>query len=605
MIDQAPSQSETPFPIVGVGASAGGLDAFTQLLHVLPADTGLAFVLVQHLDRSHTSLLPAALAKTTAMQVRQAEHGMRVEPNQVYVIAPNTNIAIQDGALEVSVRPNDGPSAHLAVDFFLRSLAAELGSRAIGVILSGSASDGTDGLRAIREADGITFAQAPSTAKFASMPQNAIAAGVVDYVLEIDALGRELARLSRDPYVRQHLPEALDLDEPLRAELFSRVHSAIGVDFSEFKPATVKRRLARRIALRGMVDLRSYLKLLEAEPQEVRALFEDMLIHVTSFFRDAEMFDSLRTHVFPEILKHKPEGAPLRVWVAGCSTGEEAYSIAMAWREFAAETGASQQLQIVGSDLSELAIGKARLGIYNESAMQGVSDKRRKLHFSPLGGNQRVQKGLRDLCVFVRHDLLRDPPFSKLDLISCRNVLIYFDPESQARVLATLHYCLNQPGFLVLGRSESVSAFRHLFSRVDQTTKIFERIATANAQSFPPQVLATMHPAEIVPRRSGARETSRSTPLVSILPGRRVDQRRSGRRVVSRRHRRLPASGTRPTARQSDRDGARRPRRGTTHDDCTSPARQPGCEVSARRGRPRRRLDQTLRRRRRTVHRTA
>jgi two-component system CheB/CheR fusion protein len=487
--------SDTPvrpsFPIVGVGASAGGLEAFTQLLQRLPPDTGLAFVLIQHLDRTHPSLLTESLAKTTAMPVRQVEHGMRPKPNHVYVIAPNTDIAMHDGELAVSARLSEGSSSHLPVDFFLRSLAAEVGSRAIGVILSGSASDGTDGLRAIREADGITFAQDPRSARFASMPQSAIDAGVVDYTLDLAALADELVRLSRHPYVQPQVEEAQDADGRLRDELFSRVHSAIGVDFSEFKPSTVKRRIARRIALRRVADLRAYLKLLDTEPNEIRALFEDMLIHVTSFFRDAETFESLRAHVFPEILKHKPDGAPVRIWVAGCSTGEEAYSIAIAWIEFATDAGASQQLQIFGSDLSELAIEKARSGVYSESAMHGVSDERRKRHFSTFEGSYRINKIVRDVCVFVRHDLLRDPPFSKLDLVSCRNVLIYFDQGLQEKLVPILHYCLNQPGFLVLGRSENVSGFRHLFSIVDKPCKVFARIATSNSQVFAPRALAT------------------------------------------------------------------------------------------------------------------
>lgn len=490
MLNVADAPLRPSFPIVGVGASAGGLEAFTQFLQRLPPDTGLAFVLIQHLDRAHPSLLTEALAKATAMPVRPVEHGRRLEPNHVYVIAPNTDIAIHEGEFVVSVRPSEGPSSHLPVDFFLRSLAAELGSRAIGVILSGSASDGTDGLRAIREADGITFAQDPRSAKFASMPQSAIDARVVDYTLDIASLADELVRLSHHPYVQPHEPEARDTDEHLRDELFARVRSAIGVDFSEFKPSTVKRRIARRIALRRVADLRSYVKLLDTEPNEIRALFEDMLIHVTSFFRDAEMFESLRAQIFPEILKHKPGGAPVRIWVAGCSTGEEAYSLAIAWHEFAAECGASAQLQIFGSDLSELAIEKARSGAYSESAMHGVSDERRKCHFSAFEGIHRIHKRVRDLCVFVRHDLLRDPPFSKLDLISCRNVLIYFDQGLQEKLVPTLHYCLNQPGFLVLGRSENVSAFRHLFSVVDKPSKIFARLATSNSQMFAPRALA-------------------------------------------------------------------------------------------------------------------
>ncbi|HET6337045.1 MAG TPA: chemotaxis protein CheB [Polyangiales bacterium] len=504
MLNPAESNSRLLFPIVGIGASAGGLEAFTQLLQRLPQDTGYAFVLIQHLDRTHSSLLTEALAKTTAMPVRQVEHGMKIEPNHVYVIAPNTDIAIHEGALVVSARSSDGVNAHLPVDFFLRSLADELGARAIGVILSGSASDGTEGLRAIRAADGITFVQNPHSAKFASMPQSAIDAGVVDYALDIGALADELVRLSHHPYEQPDVQGVSDADETLREELFERVRTAIGVDFSEFKPSTLKRRLARRIALRGMADLRSYLTLLDAEPEEIRALFEDMLIHVTSFFRDAEVFESLRTRVFPEISRHKPEGSHFRVWVAGCSTGEEVYSIAIAWLEFAAETGTSHRLQIFGSDLSELAIGKARAGIYSDSALYGVNDERRKQHFSACEGGHRIHKRVRDLCVFVRHDLLRDPPFSKLDLVSCRNVLIYFDRELRQKIVPTLHYCLNQPGFLMLGRSENVSGFRHLFSQVDKPNKVFTRLATANSQSFAPRTVSTIRPPGMVVDRLGA-----------------------------------------------------------------------------------------------------
>ena len=289
------------FPIVGVGASAGGLEAFTQLLRCLPPDTGLAFVLIQHLDPTHPSLLSEALAKATAMPVRQAEHGLRVDPSHVYVIAPNTEIAIHEGLLVLSPRRTEG-KAHLPIDFFMRSLATELGSQAIGVILSGSASDGTEGLRAIRAEDGITFAQDPRSAKFASMPQSAIDAGVVDYCMDIPQLAGELVRLSRHPYEQPSEPEPRDADDKLRSQIFARVRSAIGVDFSEFKSSTVQRRLARRLALRGAPDLRAYLTLLDTDPNEVRMLFEDMLIHVTSFFRDAEVFQALRARVFPEIV---------------------------------------------------------------------------------------------------------------------------------------------------------------------------------------------------------------------------------------------------------------------------------------------------------------
>ena len=480
------------FPIVGVGASSGGLEGFTQLLRCLPADTGMAFVLVQHLDRWSPSLLGAVLEKATAMPVHQADHGMRVEPDHVYVIAPNTDLAIREGLLVLSPRI-EGPQVHLPVDFFLRSLAQELRSRAIGVILSGSASDGTDGLRAIRSQDGITFAQDPRFAKFPGMPQSAIDAGVVDYCVGIEELAAELVRLSHHPYEQQHAPPTADSDQEIRDAIFARIRSTIGIDFAEFRPSTVTRRLSRRLALRHMPDLRSYLALLEAEPNEIRALYEDMLIHVTSFFRDPDAFAALRTQVFPEIIKNKPAGATVRMWVAGCATGEEVYSLAIEWLEFAAVLETPLFLQIFGSDLSEIAVLKARVGVYSDSAMNGVSEERRKQYFGKVDGGYRINKTVREQCVFIRHDLVRDPPFSRLDLVSCRNVLIYFAHALQKKVLTTLHYALGQPGFLVLGRSENILGLTHLFSFADKAHKIFMRSAAPSSLSFVPRVEQARH----------------------------------------------------------------------------------------------------------------
>jgi len=472
------------FPVVGIGASAGGLEAFSQLLECLPADTGMAFVLIQHLDRTHPSLLREALAKTSTMPVRQAEQGMQVAPGHVYVIGPNTCISMHHGLLQLSPRGTE-PSQHLPVDFFLQSLAKELGSRAIGVVLSGSASDGTEGLRAIRAEDGIALAQDPRSAKFPGMPQSAIDAGVVDYCLKIPELAKELVRLSHHPYEQQLPAEALH--EGQREAIFARIQVAVGVDFREYKPPTIARRLARRLAVRGVDNLEAYLTLLEREPDEAAALCEDLLIHVTSFFRDPEVFDALRSQVFPAILKHKTDGSAVRIWVAGCSTGEEVYSLAIALSEFLGDSGASHPIQIFGSDVSEAAIQRARAGVYSDAVMRDVSEERRKRYFNKVDGGQRISKSVRDQCVFVRHDLGRDPPFSKLDLASCRNLLIYFDQALHARVLQTLHYCLNQPGFLLLGRSENISGASSLFGVVDKANKIFMRSAAASSLRFAPR----------------------------------------------------------------------------------------------------------------------
>ena len=494
MLDMDEPHPPLAFAIVGVGASSGGLEGFTQLLRCLPPDTGLAFVLIQHLDRTHPSLLREVLAKATTMPVLQAEHEMPVEPSHVYVIPPNADMAIHEGRLVLSPR-TEAPKAHLPVDFFMRSLAAELGGRAIGVILSGSASDGTDGLRAIRAEGGITFVQDPRSAKFASMPQSALDAGVVDHCMGIDQLADELVRLSRHPYVRPQTLAASETEAAVRDKIFARVRDALGVDFSEFKLSTVTRRLARRMALRNVVDLSAYLVLLDAEPDEIRALYEDMLIHVTSFFRDPELFDSLRTLVFPQILEHKPEGGVVRIWVAGCSTGEEVYSLAIALLELPAMQVRRVSIQIFGSDVSEAAIQKARAGTFSDGAMHGVSDEQRKRFFAKVEGGYRINKAVREHCVFVRHDLVRDPPFSKQDIVSCRNVLIYFDQGLQKKVLPTLHYCLNQPGFLVLGRSENVTGLSQLFSVVDKTNKIFARTAAASSLRFVPRSELELTPA--------------------------------------------------------------------------------------------------------------
>ena len=476
---------DTSFPIVGIGASAGGLEAFSQLLKHLPSDSGMAFVLIQHLDPTHPSLLCEALAGTTEMTVRQAEDGALMEPDHVYVIPPRADIAVRGGRLTLRPRPTDGHEPHLPVDGFLRALAAERGRQAIGVVLSGTASDGTEGLRAIKAEDGITFAQEPGSAKFGGMPRSAIQAGVVDYCLPLPDLARELVRLSRHPYVTAPEPRPEGGDDRALAEILALVRSAAGVDFTEYKAPSFERRLARRMALRRVDGLPEYLSLLRSQPEEARLLYEDLLIHVTSFFRDPEVFESLKALVFPEVVKQKPPGVPLRLWVTGCSTGEEVYSLGMSLLEFLG--GSSRPIQIFGSDVSGKAVERARAGLYADSAMSGVSEVRRKRYFIKTEHGYQITKSVRDLCVFVQHDLARDPPFSRLDLVSCRNVLIYFDKALQKRALLTLHYALRQPGFLLLGRSENISGFNHLFVPADKANKIFARTARESELRFAPR----------------------------------------------------------------------------------------------------------------------
>jgi two-component system CheB/CheR fusion protein len=475
------------FPIVGVGASAGGLDAFTQLLKQLPPDSGMAFVLIQHLDPTRTSLLRDALAGVTQMVVSQPEDGTPIQANHVYVIPPDADISMQASTLTLVPRTADSPRLHLPIDFFFRSLAAARGSQAIGVVLSGTASDGTEGLRAIKAENGITFAQSPRSAKFGEMPRSAVDSGAVDYALEIPELAQELVRLSRHPYVAaREAPPPSAGDATLMSQILMVVRNGIGVDFSEYKAPTFERRLARRMALRRAEGLQDYLALLQGDPEEIRALYEDVLIHVTSFFRDREVFEALESKILPAILAQKTPGAPIRLWVAGCSTGEEVYSLGISLLEILGNS--SRSIQIFGSDLSEAIITKARAGVYPDGALREMSEERRRRYFVKTDRGYRINKTVRDLCVFVQHDLARDPPFAKLDLVSCRNVLIYFDLALQKRIIPTFHYSLNQPGYLLLGRSESVSGFSQLFSVVDKANKIFARTAVPSALRFAPRL---------------------------------------------------------------------------------------------------------------------
>ncbi|MFL5262706.1 MAG: CheR family methyltransferase, partial [Anaeromyxobacteraceae bacterium] len=466
-------------PVVGIGASAGGVEAVAELLRCLPVDTGMAFVLVQHLDPDHESLLPRVLSRATRMPVAQVEHGVCVAADRVYVIPPNADLSLHGPVLQLSPRRAVSGHPFLPIDAFFRTLAEDRARRAIGIVLSGAASDGTDGLRAVQEHDGITLVQDPRTAKFPGMPQSAIGAGVADRVLTVPEIARELVRLSRHPYVApvDREPTGAADGDALRAEIRALVRNTAGLDFDDYKPAPFERRLARRMALREVTGLEEYAALLRKSRPEVEALSEDLLVRVTSFFRDPGAFDALKAKVVPRILARKPDGATIRVWIPGCASGEEAYSIAMALLEMIDESRRALGIQIFATDASERTIEKARAGVYPEAALREVGDERRRRYFGRVDGGYRVTKALRDLCVFVRHDLARDPPFSKVDLVSCRNVLIYFRTTLQKKVIATFHYALNDPGFLLLGRSENLTGFARLFSPVDRANKLFERKA--------------------------------------------------------------------------------------------------------------------------------
>jgi len=466
------------FPVVAVGASAGGLAAFTALLQAVPPATGMAFVLIQHLEPQHKSALTALLSKATSMPVAEVSDGMTVEPNHVYVIPPNKDMTIRGGALRLSPRSRASGLPH-PIDNFSAALAEEQGNAAVGVILSGTGTDGTYGLKAIKAAGGVTFGQDPQTAEWSAMPVSAITAGSVDFVLPPRLIAAELARIGRHPYLAEarEVPEGSDLDK-----ICVILRSMVGVDFRLYKQTTVRRRISRRMALKKVSALNKYAQMLRQNPEEAQALADDLFIHVTSFFRDPECFRALRKRSLAKLRMKPPAGDALRIWVAGCSTGEEAYSIAMLLLEELGERAGRVRIQIFGTDVQERAVEQARAGIYTEAAVAGVSAARRKRFFIRADNGWQIHQSVRDLCVFARHDLVRDPPFSRLDLISCRNVLIYMGPALQKRVLSVFQYALKPGGFLFLGNSESIGEdYAEVFGAKDRVHRIFSRKTTAGA----------------------------------------------------------------------------------------------------------------------------
>ena len=477
---EAPPRDATIIPVAGIGGSAGGLEVFKHLLADLPADTGMAIVFVQHLDPKHHSLLSEILARSTTMPVREAAEGIAVEANHVYVIPPASDLTIAKGALRLSPRAHE-PGPHMPIDRFLRSLADERGSRAIGVILSGAGTDGATGIQAIKAAGGVTFAQDQYSAKFASMPQAAVATNCVDFILPPDRIAAELVRVSRHPYLADRVVppgKTPDTEEALFNAILGVVHRASGIDFSLYREKTVKRRILRRLALRNIDSLEEYANRLENDSDELSALQRDLLISVTSFFRDPGSFESLKTLVYPRLLLGRPAQAPIRVWVPGCATGEEAFSIAISLSEYLKETGVSFPIQIFASDISEPAIERARAGRYLENIAADMSAERLNRNFTKVEDRYLINKDLRDMCIFTRHNLLTDPPFSKLDLVSCRNVLIYL-AAVQKNIIPLFHYALRPNGFLMLGTSETV-AFPELFTEIDREHRIYSRRETAH-----------------------------------------------------------------------------------------------------------------------------
>jgi len=476
--------AQSPFPIVGIGASAGGLEAFTQFLGHLPDQTGMAFVLVQHLDPRDESRLTELLSRATRMPVMEGTQGLEVQPDSVYIIPPNTNMAIAQGALQMT--PRGEGHTQLPIDHFLRALAQAQQAQAIGVVLSGTGSDGTLGLSEIKAVGGITCAQEPESARHGGMPQSAIDARAVDFVLPAEKIAERLGAIGAHPYLAPSHPQEPPETEVQFKRILGAVRSATGVGFSLYRDTTLRRRIMRRMALHGEPSLAGYAGRLETDGGEVEALYRDLLINVTSFFRDPDLFETLKESVFPQIIKAKSLTAPLRLWVPGCSTGQEAYSPAIALREFFDDKPVRPPIQIFATDLSDAqALERARTGLYPESIEAEVSPERLRRFFKKEDHLYRIDRSIREACVFANQNITADPPFLHVDLISCRNVLIYMAPALQKRVLPSFHYALNIPGFLVLGSAETVGELNELFEVVDKAHKIYTKKVTGNRPLLP------------------------------------------------------------------------------------------------------------------------
>ncbi|SHN36846.1 CheR family methyltransferase [Mucilaginibacter sp. OK098] len=466
---------EKQFPVVGIGASAGGIEAFKLFLKSIPEKSGMAYVFVQHLHPEYDSYLPEIFQKSTKIPISLIENNIHLEPDHIYVIPPGNILTATDGVLKLDPLKNKKVKT---IDVFFSSLAVVHQSFAVGVVLSGALNDGTLGLQVIKSHGGLTFAQSEDSAIFDSMPKSAIRSGAVDFVLPAGQIIEKLISINR-PFrtnytqseIKQNEPEQ---DEEVFRQLLTVLRIRRGVDFTNYKQSTIKRRMVRRMALNKFEEPKEYLTFLRENKGEQDALYNDMLISVTDFFRDPKSFELLCTSIFPVLLLHKTATEPLRIWVAGCATGEEAYSMAICLQEYLGDKVSARKIQIFATDVSEQAISRARTGIYRQTELDGLSSFQVQQFFNKVDGSYQVNKSIRDMCVFAHHNLLKDPPFSKIDLVSCRNVMIYLEPVLQKRALNTFHYALNERGYLLMGKSETIGSSTDLFLPVDKNQKIYQ-----------------------------------------------------------------------------------------------------------------------------------
>ena len=479
-----PAVPETPqdtprypdFPIVGIGASAGGLEAFEAFIKAIPGDSGMAYILVPHLDPNHVSILPDLLQKHTGIPVCQITDGSRIQPDSVYVIPPNKNLAMLNGRLQLmeSLEPR---GVHLPIDSFFRSLAMDQGTNAVCIILSGTGTDGTLGVKAIKGEAGMVMVQDIASARYDSMPRNAIATGLADYVLPPDQMPEQLIKYAL---------HATDQDRPLISiregqlpdilqKIYILLRTRTNHDFSRYKHNTICRRIERRMNVHQISDITDYVRYLQENDHEIHILFKELLIGVTNFFRDPVAFDILRDRILPALLKNKPDDYCIRVWTPGCSSGEEPYSIAIILHELMEALNRHFTVQIFGTDIDEDAVQSARAGLYPTSISVDVGPKRLTRYFTKEDEFYRINKNIREMLVFAPQNLIKDPPFTKLDLLCCRNLLIYLNAELQKQILPVFHYSLKPDGILFLGSSETIGPFSHSFAVRDRKWKIFRR----------------------------------------------------------------------------------------------------------------------------------
>lgn len=518
-----------PVCIVGIGAGHGGVTAFARMLEGFPDRTGMAFVLITHLKPDEHGRLGELLGNATNMPVHEVRQQRTVEANQIYVVPSNATMLLADGRLDFGPRLPRG--VHMPIDAFFRSLAIDQGSRSIGVVLSGEGSDGTLGLATIKAEGGICIAQAPETALLESMPQSAIGGGFVDLVRPVDEIAREIALLGQR--IRTAYPEAPDPEEaPFEQEddlkkILALVRATQNVDFTLYRPSTIKRRIIRRMVLNRIQSVRDYITHLSDHASEVEALYHDILIKVTQFFRDPEVFDTLKDQIYPSFLKSRNGDGSIRIWVPGCSTGEEAYSIAISLLEVLSERRVRIPIQIFATDVSEAALDRARAGVYIENIAVDVSPERLRRFFTKTGKHYQISRSIRDMCIFAKQNVFRDPPFSRLDLISCRNVLIYFEPVLQKKILPMFHYALKPTGFLVLGTSETVGGLSDLFPVFEKKNKIHAKASVIARPFF-----------ELTGGRHGLDHESAETmmPKSNDGPSRRVDVLKEADRFIMSRY---------------------------------------------------------------------